>query len=76
VELKPIIWPVLGFAKAHGDSSRRKILVSSIEHLSVIHAAESLAKYGFEVVKIPVDGEGFVDLGCFILAFRLQYSYG
>jgi cysteine desulfurase len=53
---------VLGFAKAHGDSSRRKILVSSIEHLSVIHVAESLAKYGFEVVKIPVDGEGFVDL--------------
>jgi len=51
---------ILGLAKAHGKS-RRKIIVSSIEHLSVIHTVEDLVKYGFEIVKVPVDNEGFVD---------------
>ncbi|MBS7611604.1 cysteine desulfurase [Candidatus Bathyarchaeota archaeon] len=51
---------ILGLAEA--SKSRRKILVSSIEHLSVIFAAEHLQKFGFKVVKVPVDGEGFVDL--------------
>ncbi len=41
---------------------RRRILVSSIEHLSVIFPAEWLGRYGFRVVKIPVDDEGFLDL--------------
>jgi len=41
---------------------RRKILVSSIEHLSVIFPAEELEKHGFKVVKIPVDKEGFINL--------------
>ncbi|MEM3437387.1 MAG: cysteine desulfurase family protein [Nitrososphaerales archaeon] len=44
------------------SSKRKKILVSSIEHLSVIFPAESLEKYGFKVVKIPVDKEGFINL--------------
>jgi cysteine desulfurase len=39
-----------------------KIVVSEIEPLSVIHVAEMLAKNGFSVVKVPVDGEGFVNL--------------
>ncbi|MEM1569650.1 MAG: cysteine desulfurase family protein [Candidatus Bathyarchaeia archaeon] len=51
---------ILGLAEA--SKSRRKILVSSIEHLSVIFTAERLQKFGFKVVKIPVDGEGFIDL--------------
>lgn len=51
---------ILGLAE--NSKSRRKILVSSIEHLSVIFTAEHLQKFGFKVVKIPVDGEGFVDL--------------
>jgi len=51
---------ILGLARAHGKS-RRKIIVSSIEHLSVIYAAESLINYGFEVVKVPVDRDGFVN---------------
>lgn len=41
---------------------RRKILLSSIEHLSVIFPAEWLGRYGFKVIKIPVDREGFIDL--------------
>ncbi len=44
------------------SSKRKKIIVSSIEHLSVIFPAERLEKHGFKVIKVPVDGEGFVNL--------------
>lgn len=39
-----------------------QILISSIEHPSLIGAAEHLARLGFEVVKIPVDSRGMVRL--------------
>ena len=43
--------------------SRRRILVSAIEHKCVLAAARSLAeREGFIVEVIPVDGGGFVDL--------------
>lgn len=51
---------ILGSAES--ASTRKKIIVSSVEHLSVIFPAESLEKHGFKVVKIPVDKEGFIDL--------------
>ena len=51
---------ILGSAES--ASTRKKIIVSSIEHLSVIFPAESLEKHGFKVVKIPVDKDGFIDL--------------
>ena len=41
---------------------RRKIVYSSIEHLSVKFPAERLQKEGFKVAEIPVDKEGFVDI--------------
>ncbi|MCX8169507.1 MAG: cysteine desulfurase, partial [Candidatus Methanomethyliaceae archaeon] len=41
---------------------RRKIFVSSIEHLSVIFPAERLEERGFKLIKIPVDEKGFIDL--------------
>ncbi|MDW8040689.1 MAG: cysteine desulfurase family protein [Nitrososphaerota archaeon] len=41
---------------------RGKIVISEIEPLSVIHVAEMLTKYGFTVVKVPVNSEGFVNL--------------
>ncbi|MEM2355143.1 MAG: cysteine desulfurase family protein [Candidatus Bathyarchaeia archaeon] len=41
---------------------RGKIVISEIEPLSVVHVAEMLSKQGFSVVKVPVDGEGFVNL--------------
>jgi len=51
---------IMGLAGSpHG---RNKILVSSVEHLSVMFPAEKLQARGFRVVKIPVDGEGFVDI--------------
>lgn len=48
-----------------GSLSRRaggKIIISEIEPLSVANVCEILEKRGFRVVKIPVDGEGFIDL--------------
>ncbi len=51
---------IQGSAKAN-KSRKRKILVSSIEHLSVIFPMESLQEHGYKIVRIPVDGEGFVD---------------
>ena len=44
--------------------SRRRILVSAIEHKCVLGAARALEeREGFTVEMVPVDGEGFVDLG-------------
>lgn len=42
--------------------NRKKIVVSSIEHLSVMFPVEKFRKYGYKVVKIPVNEEGFIDL--------------
>ena len=40
----------------------KKIVISEIEPINVLHVAEMLQKYGFRVVKSPVDREGIVDL--------------
>jgi len=40
----------------------RKIVISEIEPINVLHVAEMLQKHGFSVVKTPVDREGIVDL--------------
>ena len=45
------------------SESRRRILVSAIEHKCVLAAARALeAREGFAVDTIPVDREGFIDL--------------
>lgn len=57
---------VLGAARAAGDGS---ILVSAIEHHSVLEPANRLKEEGFSVVVLPVDGKGFInfsDFGKFI----------
>ncbi|MCS7099348.1 MAG: cysteine desulfurase family protein, partial [Sulfolobales archaeon] len=52
---------VLGHAIANREGGG-KIVVSAIEHLSVIHPAEEAGRlFGFKVVRVPVDSEGFVD---------------
>jgi len=40
----------------------KKIVVSEIEPLSVLHVAEMLQKQGFTIRKIPVNSEGFINL--------------
>ncbi|MBN2009371.1 cysteine desulfurase [candidate division KSB1 bacterium] len=37
------------------------IIISAIEHFSVLQAAKSLTKLGFEVTHVPVDAQGFVN---------------
>lgn len=41
---------------------KKKIVISSIEHSSVMQICKFLERKGFEVVKIPVDKKGFTDL--------------
>jgi cysteine desulfurase len=40
----------------------KKIVISEIEPISVLHVTEMLQKYGFTTTKIPVDSEGFLNL--------------
>jgi cysteine desulfurase len=40
----------------------KKIVISEIEPLSVLHVADMLQKQGFTTIKIPVNDEGFIDL--------------
>ncbi|MGH7316126.1 MAG: cysteine desulfurase family protein, partial [Candidatus Rokuibacteriota bacterium] len=49
-------------ARARGDGSAR-ILLSAIEHISVINACRDLEKAGATLCYLPVDGEGRVDPG-------------
>lgn len=39
----------------------KHLVVSAIEHLSVINAAQTMEKLGFEVTRVPVDKHGMVD---------------
>lgn len=49
---------ILGMAQS--TCSRRKVVVSSVEHKSVLGPCQALARQGFQVVTLPVDGEGTV----------------
>ena len=40
----------------------RKIVISEIEPINVLHVVDMLQKFGFTTAKIPVDEEGLVDL--------------
>lgn len=44
-----------------GRARGKRIVVSAIEHLSVLNAAKSLEKLGFETVLVPVDGLGRIN---------------
>jgi cysteine desulfurase len=52
---------VKGLALAQ-QAKGKHVLVSAIEHFSVLHSARTLEKWGFEVSEIPVDKYGVVDL--------------
>ena len=51
---------VKGLALACQDKGRH-VLVSAIEHFSVLHSARTLEKWGFEVSLVPVDKYGVID---------------
>jgi cysteine desulfurase len=51
---------VKGLALAQ-QARGKHIVVSAIEHFSVLHSARTLEKWGFEVTEVPVDKCGVVD---------------
>lgn len=56
-------WAIKGCAMdALSKNSRRRILVSAVEHPSVLRACEALAPLGFRTELIPVDERGVVRL--------------
>ncbi len=52
------------------EKKGRHIVVSAIEHQSVLHAAKALTRLGWEVTHVPVDSLGFVDPGAVADAIR------
>jgi cysteine desulfurase len=51
---------VKGLALAQ-QSKGKHVVVSAIEHFSILHSAKTLEKWGFEVDEVPVDKYGVVD---------------
>ena len=51
---------VLGIARA-APATRRRIVLSAIEHKCVLAAARAAAEEGFEVTAVPVGADGIVD---------------
>lgn len=51
---------LFGLARANKD--KKKIIISSIEHSSIYESAISLKEQGYEVVVVPVDNQGLVDV--------------
>ncbi|GAA4284851.1 cysteine desulfurase family protein [Brevibacterium daeguense] len=54
----------------NADRSRPRLLVSTIEHSAVTDTAEWLQTQGAEVVWVPVDADGRLDLAAFGAALR------
>lgn len=49
------------FGLAH-NAKKKKIIISSIEHASIMEPCMQLEKAGYRIVKIPVNSGGFVDV--------------
>lgn len=53
-------WVFSGLAHVHSD--KKKILISSIEHPSIRETANLFKNWGYNIVEIPIDKDGFVDV--------------
>lgn len=54
-------WALTGLAQAHAQKGRH-LIVSAVEHASVLQTARRMEKNGWKVTQIPVDRQGRVDL--------------
>jgi cysteine desulfurase len=52
---------ILGIAR-HSGLARKKLFVSAIEHSCVVNSSRSLRRSGYDVITIPVNRRGTVDL--------------
>jgi cysteine desulfurase len=50
------------YKKNHPDVARPRIIVSVVEHESVFETAQTLEQYGAEVITLPVNKEGVIDI--------------
>ena len=50
------------YKKNHPDVMRPRIVISAIEHESIFETAQALEQYGVEVVRLPVNKEGVIDI--------------
>jgi cysteine desulfurase len=50
------------YKKDHPDVAHPRIIISSIEHESVMETAQVLEGYRVEVIKLPVNKEGVIDI--------------
>jgi len=53
---------IKGVLTGKAAKGRKKLIISSIEHHAVLHTADALKKAGYDVVVLPVDSVGVVDL--------------
>lgn len=55
---------ILGFARALAkrDSARRRILIGATDHSAVLAAAAACREYGFDVVSLPAQADGRLDV--------------
>lgn len=51
-----------GVARRAANSPRRRLVTTAVEHKAVMAPCQRLAREGWEVVVLPVDGDGVVDL--------------
>lgn len=54
-------WALLGGARAQRELGKDHVIVSAVEHHAVLAAAEVLAREGFSVTYLPVNGKGKVE---------------
>ena len=62
-------WAIKGVAMAAGSRGRR-IVTSGVEHHAVLHPCRYLARQGYEVIFVPVNGHGIIDPGDLVRALN------